>query len=136
LLAASLEDASKKELTEMLFARQDSRRAAKAFLGWLKERQSRCTCQEMSRFADELQSGRLGCRLSRMNFYGTVLKRFLDLGLVAKDLTYDSGRRKAIRAYRVVFQPVAKHRPLSPSLMYLAHVVSEMWNEQFAASVG
>jgi hypothetical protein len=134
MLAASLEDASNKDLVDMLFAREDSKGAARAFLRWLRERHGRCTSQEMSRFADELQSGRLGCRLSRVNFYGTVLRRFVDLGLVTKDLTYDSGSRRAVRAYRIVIQPVGRHRPIAPSLMYLAHIISERWNGEFTAA--
>ncbi|MDG6945959.1 MAG: hypothetical protein JRM91_04795 [Nitrososphaerota archaeon] len=133
MLAVSLEDASKKDIVEMLFARRDSRDAARTFLRWLREGGGRRTGQEMSRFADELQSGRLGCRLSRVNFYGTVLRRFVELGLVAKDLSYDGERRRAVKAYRVVLQPVGRHRPLAPSLMYLAHVVSERWNEEIGA---
>ena len=134
MLAASLEDASKKDLVDMLFARDDSRSAARAFLSWLREKRGRCTSQEMSRFADELQSGRRGCRLSRVNFYGTVLRRFVDLGLVTKDLSYDSGSRRALKAYRIVVQPVGRHRPISPSLMYLAHVISERWNGEFIST--
>jgi hypothetical protein len=69
-------------------------------------------------------------RLSRTNFYKTVLGRFIDLGLVAEDLVYDKEARKAVRAYRAVVQPVGSRRPLAPSLMYLAHVISERWNAE------
>ncbi|MDG6904119.1 MAG: hypothetical protein JRN72_04900, partial [Nitrososphaerota archaeon] len=62
-----------------------------------------------------------------------IARRFVELGLVAKDLSYDGERRRAVKAYRVVLQPVGRHRPLAPSLMYLAHVVSERWNEQIGA---
>jgi len=121
----SAEDVAKKDVAELLFQRQDSRRAAGAFLVWVKGKGGRCTAEEMSRFADELQSGRPGCRLSRVNFYGTVLRRFLDLGLVAKDLRYDPKTRRAVKAYRAVIQPVGRHRPLAPSLMYLVHLIGE-----------
>lgn len=134
LFSVSLERATEGDLVDMLFSREDSRKAAGAFVTWLRGKGGRCSKGEMSRFSHDLASGRLGCRLSRTNFYKTVLGRFLDLGLVAEDLVYDAEERRAVNAYRVVVQPVGRHRPLAPSLMYLAHVVSERWNEEFAVA--
>jgi len=88
------------------------------------------TIEFLDRKIRELGSGKVGAKLSRTNFYKTVLGRFLDLGLVAEDPVYDKEARKTVRAYRAVVQPVGSRRPLAPSLMYLAHVISERWNAE------
>jgi hypothetical protein len=134
LLSVSLERVTEQDLVSMLFARQDSRLAARAFVSWLKGKNGRCSKSEMNRFSHDLASGRLGVRLSRTNFYKTILARFVDLGLVAEDLVYDPETRKAVKAYHVVVQPVSGRRPMSPSLLYLAHVVSERWNQEIFGS--
>jgi hypothetical protein len=134
MLSVILEGVKEKDLVSMLFSREDSRAAARAFVVWLRGKGGRCSKAELSRFTYELDAGRVGARLSRTNFYKTVLGRFLDLGLVAEDLVYDKEALKAVRAYRAVVQPVGSRRPLAPSLMYLAHVISERWNAEIAAA--
>ncbi len=133
-MSVSLERVTEKDLISMLFGREDSRLAARAFVKWLKARNGRCSKEEMSRFSYDLASGRLGVKLSRTNFYKTILARFVDLGLIAEDLVYDPRARKAVKAYRVVVQPVSGRRPMSPSLLFLAHVVSERWNQEIFGS--
>jgi hypothetical protein len=90
----------------------------------------------MNSFSYELASGKLGARLSRTNFYKTILGTFTALGLVTEDLTYDQKAMKAVNAYRAVVQPVSERRPASPSLIYLAHVVGERWNREFFGDSG
>ncbi len=131
MLSGSLETVREGDIISMLFTRQDSRLAARVFLDWLKGKGGRCSKEEMSRFSHELASGKLRARLSRTNFYKGLLHHFLDLGLIAEQLEYDHGRRKTIRAYRAVIQPVTKHRPMGPSLPYLAALISEKWNREF-----
>ncbi|MGD0478418.1 MAG: hypothetical protein ABSB29_09680 [Nitrososphaerales archaeon] len=134
MLSVSLERVTEQDLVSMLFNREDSRLAARTFVGWLKRRNGRCSKKEMSGFSHDLASGRLGVKLSRTNFYKTILARFIDLGLVAEDLVYDPEARKAVKAYHVVVQPVSGRRPTSPSLLFLAHVVSERWNQEIFES--
>lgn len=118
----------------MLFTREDSRQAARTFLRWLRSKQGRCTKSEMSTFSHELAAGKRGARFSRTNFYAGILARFMDLGLVAEDMVYDPEARKGVKAYHVVVQPVSGRRPTSPSLLFLAHVVSEHWNQEIFES--
>src|SRR5450759_2966731 len=120
LLSARLERVSEEDFASLLFSRDDSRRAARAFIRWLKSKDGRCSKEEMSHFSHELASGTVGARLSRTNFYKTILGKFLELGLVSEQLAYDSARRRAVYAYQVIIQPVSKRRPLGPSLIYLA----------------
>ncbi len=90
-----------------------------------------CSHSEMNQFSKMLASGELSCRLSRTNFYKTVLHRFLDLGLMEERLRYDYSKQKAVKIYGVVYQPINKRRPRNPSLLYIAHMVSEKWNLEF-----
>ena len=115
----------------MIFTRADSRQAARAFLQWLKSRKGRCTKVEMSAFAYELAAGKRGPKFSRTNFYAGILRRFVELGFVAERPEYDYERRRTVTVYRALIQPVPKHRPVAPSVTYLAHVLAELWNNEF-----
>ena len=132
LLAISLESVGEDDVTSILFNRQDTRSAAGAFLDWLKESGGRCSKAEMNHFSHMLSSGELGCRLSRTNFYKTILHRFLELGLIGEQLEYDHKMGRTEKAYKVIVQPIPGRRPMAPSLTYLAHVVAEKWNKEFA----
>jgi hypothetical protein len=133
LLAASGKKLRSGDVVALFFNRRDSQRAARALLAWLKERGGKCTKAEMSRFAFGLEAGE-PCKFSRTNFYGGVLRRFLDLGLIAEQPGFDEGRRKAIKLYRVVWQPIPQHRPMGPSFYFVAHLICEAWNREFAAT--
>lgn len=130
MISASLERVREQDLVSMPFGREDSREAARAFAGWLRGRRGRCSKNDMSRFSYDLASGKTGVKLSRTNFYKTVLARFLDLGLVTEDLVYDREARKAVKAYGAVVQPGSRNRPMAPSLIYLARIIGERWNQE------
>jgi hypothetical protein len=132
LLSASLERVGEEDFAGLLFSREDSRLAARVFISWLKSNNGRCSKEDMSRFSYELAAGIDGARLARTNFYKTILARFIELGLVCEKLVYDPSRRKAVKAYEVIIQPLPSRRPLAPSLLYLAHVISEKWNAEFS----
>ena len=69
MLSASLERVSEEDFASLLFSREDSRLAARAFIGWLKQKNDgRCSKEEMSRFSHELAAGIDGARLTRANF--------------------------------------------------------------------
>jgi len=129
MLSVSLEKVGEEDIVDILFTREDSRRAARLFLGWLKDRQGRCSKPEMNEFSHTLASDKV---LSRTNFYKTILHRFMVLGLIAEQLEYDQRKNDSVKVYRAVLQPIGKRRPISPSLTYLAHVVAEKWNLKFS----
>ena len=87
----------------------------------------------MSEFAFGLQTGE-PCKFSRTNFYRGVLRRFIDLGLIVESPEYDDRSRNVIKLYKVVCKPIPQHRPMGPSFFYLAHLVCESWNREFAAT--
>ncbi|MGA2666185.1 MAG: hypothetical protein ABSF83_14695 [Nitrososphaerales archaeon] len=118
------------DLVDQLFNHKISRGAARALLEFLKANGGKCTKGEMNGFSRTLASGRLGVRISRTNFYRTVLSRFVDLQLIAEQLEYDQSRRKAVKLYKVVVQPLGR-KPMGPSLMAVAYGVAQRWNEIF-----
>ncbi len=119
------------DVVRMIFRHRESVKAAKTFIDWLRSLGGTCTHSQMNKFSKMLASGELGCKLSRTNFYGTILSRFLDLGLLEERLRYDYEKRKAVKVYGVIYQPVTKRRPTSPSLLFIAHVICEKWNQEF-----
>ena len=122
---------TEKDVVKMLFKHQDSVKAAREFVDWLKSKDGVCSHSEMNQFSRRLASGELNSRLSRTNFYKTILHRFLDLGLIEERLRYDHQKQRAVKVYGAVYQPINKRRPASPSLPHIAHMISEKWNNEF-----
>jgi hypothetical protein len=121
------------DISTLLFSRQDSRRAGRALVDWLKRKGGSCTQREMSKFSWRLENGELGFRFSRRNFYAGILHRYLAFGLIAEGFQYDPAKRKPVKGYHVVVQPVTRHPPVSPSLPNLVHAVCLRWNAEFEA---
>jgi len=122
------------DVVKMLFRHSDSAKAARTFIDWLKSKKGVCSHSEMSDFSHRLASGELRSRLSRTNFYRTVLHNFINSGLIAEQPSYDHKSRKIVKVYRIVLQPVTKHKPMSPSFIHLAHLVGKKWNAEFIES--
>lgn len=130
LIAAAIENADEDvDVVDRLFSRAESRRAASAFLTWFVANGGRATQKEMSEFSRGLASGSVGARLSRANFYGSILKRLIALGLVSVGPVYDERRRRAVKGYLAVLQAVPQRRPPAGSLVYLVHRFAERWNQ-------
>ena len=68
------------DISTLLFSRPDSRRAARALEAWLKEKSGRCTRSEMSGFSRKLESGELGFKFTRTNFYRGICTDTSPLG--------------------------------------------------------
>ena len=56
MLSISLEKVGEEDLVSILFSRENSRRAARLFLGWLRDRHGRCSKPEMNEFNHTLAS--------------------------------------------------------------------------------
>jgi hypothetical protein len=122
------------DISTVIFHTRTSREASRAFLTWLREREGRATKKEVSEFADALNKGELGpTRLSRSNFYASVLRTFVRVGLIAVVQEFDPERRRVRQVYHVLTQPIPERRPSGPSLILNAHLVAEIWNKQFEA---
>ena len=114
--------------TAWLFFRKDSQRAADALLGELRAK-GRLTEKEMSQFVRKLESGDMGFRFSKNNFYRKVLRTFLNLEFVKKDTVYAGERRKTLEAYLPVLQPIPTRAPSSPSFWAVAYEICLWWND-------
>ena len=60
-----------------------------------------------------------------------MLGRMIKLGLIAEQLEYDHKMQRTERVYKVIVQPIPGRRPMAPSLIYLAHIIAEKWNQEF-----
>ena len=131
-LEVSFEDVKReRDVVNLIFRHRRSRGAARALIEWLKDRGGSCTHTEMNEFSHLLASGKLGCSLSRTNFYGTVLKRLMGLCLIVEQPQFDYETRKVLKVYRIVVQPIGKRKPVGPSLLLLSYEVCAKWNEEF-----
>jgi len=65
MLSVNLEKVGEEDVVNILFSREDSRRAARLFLGWLRDRQGRCSKPEMNQFNHTLASDRVLSRTNR-----------------------------------------------------------------------
>ena len=128
----TVEGLRKGDVVNLLFARGDSRRAATALLEMLKSNGGQCTSREMSEFARRLAAGE-PCKFSKTNFYGSILKRFTEFGFIAKFPYRDDVTKRVVKSYWIANQPIPAHRPMSPSFVYYAHMLSEAWNRYWAS---
>ena len=118
----------KEPFTAWLFFRKDSQRAADALLNELRAK-GRLTEKEMSQFVRKLELGDLGFRFSKNNFYRKVLRTFLNLGFVKKDIIYGGEGGKTREAYLPVLQLIPTHAPSSPSFWSVAYDICQWWND-------
>jgi hypothetical protein len=105
-------------------------------MNWLRAMGGSCSRSELNRFSHELNAGKQGAQLSRTNFYQTVLRRFMDLGLIEIRVCYHSGRDRIIKMYGAVYQPIPKRRPSPGCWWRLAYLIAEKWNREFQMSPG
>jgi hypothetical protein len=115
--------------TAFLFFRKDSSRAGEALLAELRAKGGKLTRKEMGEFVKKLESGKMGFRFSKDNFYKRVLRTFVQLGFIGTSELYDPARRKSVTVYRPIAQPTSGRRPANPSFLYVAYLIGEWWNE-------
>jgi len=121
--------------TAWLFFRKDSERAGEALMNELRAK-GRLTEKEMSEFVRKLESGDLGFRFSKNNFYRNVLRTFLNLGFVRKDTVYGGEGGKTREAYLPVRQPIPTRAPSSPSFWSVTYETCRWWNDIMFPSSG
>ncbi len=124
----AIDDKEPLPFTAWIFFRKDSQRTADALLDELRAK-GRLTKKEMSQFVRRLESGDLGFRFSKNNFYRNVLGTFLKLGFVKKDIVYGGEGRKTLEAYLPVLQQIPTHAPSSPSFWSVTYDICRWWND-------
>ena len=120
----------KGDVSELFFRYGKTQHACRIFIEWLKDHDCEASPSELSQFARELQAGTIvkGFTYQRKSFYGTILRRLLDFGFIAKQLRY----RGAV--YAPVIQPIPKRAPVLTSWWGIAYLVAKRWNDEFEGS--
>lgn len=130
------EAASQLDVVTIIFRYKKSQKAARAFMNWLRAKDGSCNHSELNRFSHELNAGTQGAQLSRTNFYQTVLRRLMNLGLIEIRACYHPERERIIKMYGAVYQPIPKRRPMPGCWWRLAYLIAEKWNREFQTSPG
>ncbi|MEM1590000.1 MAG: hypothetical protein QW175_06250 [Candidatus Bathyarchaeia archaeon] len=126
----------------LLFVNKRSQRACRLFLCELK-RKGFMTRAELSRFAWDLSRGKVepGFRYARCNFYTTVKRTLMCLGLITVRQRYVGGEsfsweprrgrkmRDVVDVYVPVLQPIPMRPPDGVNLPRLIWNVCKAWND-------
>ena len=114
-------------ITSLLFYHERTQKAAGVLLNKLRT-SKRLTQPEMHELAKKLDSGELGVKIRRTNFYRGVLGPLVNLGFVGRSSVVGP-RRRQIKAYAPILQPVSSRAPDNPSFIYVAWLMGHKWNE-------
>jgi hypothetical protein len=86
------------------------------------------TRREMSAFAKELAKGNGEVKYSYHNFYVKLLRKFLEMGFMEKDvLIWDEKRRKTETVYQLKLQAIPE-RPPQGGFIKQAWQIANGWN--------
>jgi len=128
---ARLVNAPEGDFPTLLFSRPQSRRACRLFLSWLKKNGSEASRHEISQFGWDLEGGLIdsGFRYARKNFYTTILKRLVDLGLIGLRARWS--RPRVIEKYVPISQPIPVRPPSGTNFYHIAWHICRKWNEEW-----
>jgi hypothetical protein len=121
---------------EILFPNKKTQEAARLFTKWLNENGGRATKNQVSRFADVLQEGKLRLgntpvKYSRRNFYLTVLRSLINMGFLQRNVpVWDEKSRRTLYVYTRNIFDIPK-KPPSIGFWRIAYYVCRKWNRLF-----
>ena len=125
-------DSSKEDLQvcNILFKDEKTKKACCIFIDWLRKNGETATRHEISQFGRDLQAGRIrsGFRYSRANFYDTILKRMVNLGLIGLR-AYFSPPKGVSEKYTPIIQPIPSKRPSRKNFWHIAWMICKNWND-------
>jgi hypothetical protein len=129
---------SEEDICKLLFTRRKQQKACRLFLDWLKERGA-CTRSELSRFAWDLEAGKIekGFRYRRTSFYRQIRKPLLTLGLITIEQRFGEKQDFDVKSfvvrekYVLVRQPIPKRPPDGLNLPRLMWTICKRWNDEF-----
>ena len=118
------------DICDVLFGHTKTKKACRLFLDWLKENGNSARRHEVSQFGRDLSAGRIGhgFRYNRGNFYDTLLRRLVNLGLIGIRGYYDKG---VCEKYTAIIQPIPKTSPSRKNLWNIAWHICRKWNEEW-----
>ena len=129
---------SEEDICELLFTHNKTQRACRLFLDWFKQRGA-CTRSELSRFAWDLEAGKIerGFKYRRTSFYRQIRKPLLTLGLIGiqqrfeEKETFGGKSFVTVEKYAPVHQPIPKRPPDGLNLPRLMWIICKRWNDEF-----
>ena len=126
-----------KGVCKVIFNRRKTQRACHIFLEWLKQRENWATKYAVSQFADTLNEGKhlwqnAPFRYSRRNFYMTILKRLLGLGLLEIRPKYSESDQHTHFVYAACLLDIPQRPPAQGFCKY-CYYISCHWNHEFEA---
>ncbi len=118
------------DVLKVLFGtRKETVEVAHLMIQEMKRSQSlSMTRRQVRLFAHGLDSGKFGVRYSYHNFYGKLVRKLLDLGLMEKGLVWSPERRTTIHVYQLKVQHITE-RPPSVGFVKQAWQVAKGWND-------
>ena len=130
---------SEEDICELLFTHNKTQRACRLFLNWFKQRGA-CTRSELSRFAWDLEAGKIGksFKYRRTSFYRQIRKPLLTLGLIAIEQRFGENQNFDVKSFVVrekyvpMRQPIPKRPPDGLNLVRLMWVICKRWNDEFS----
>jgi len=130
---------SEEDICELLFTHNKTQRACRLFLDWFKQRGA-CTRSELSRFAWDLEAGKIerGFKYRRTSFYRQIRKPLLTLGLIGiqqrfeEKETFGGKSFVTVEKYAPVHQPIPKRPPDGLNLPRLMWTICKAWNDEFS----
>jgi hypothetical protein len=129
---------SEKDICELLFTRNKTQHACRLFLNWFKQ-YGACTRSELSRFAWDLEAGKIekGFKYKRTSFYRQIRKPLLTLGLITIEQRFGEKQDFDVKSfvvrekYVLVRQPIPKRPPDGLNLVKLMWIICKRWNDEF-----
>ena len=124
-----------KDVCKVIFNRRKTQRAFRIFLEWLKQKGNWATKYAVSKFADSLNDGKYlwqnaPFRYSRRNFYMTVLKRLLGLGLLEIRPKYSERDHRTHFVYSACLLDIPQ-RPPAQGFWKYCYYLCRKWNREF-----
>jgi len=122
---------AEEDICNLLFSHEQTRKACRVFLEWLKKHDGRASRREVSQFGRDLGQGQVEKRFryGRKNFYTIVLRRLVDLGFI--ELRIGRHNDGHCWLYLPVLQPITARPPGGRNFWHVAWQICEKWNKEW-----
>lgn len=127
---------SSSDVFEVLFDNKKTQNASRLFAKWLDSKGGRASKAEVSKFADQLQTGEIMInevpfKYSRRNFYITVLRKLVGMGFLQRNVpVWDEKSKKTSYVYLSNTFDIPK-KPPSVGFWRISYFICRKWNQTF-----
>jgi hypothetical protein len=127
------------DVCKIIFEREKGQIACRLFLDWLKKKQGYWASKTaVLQFSEQLDRGKLIWRnkpfkYAQRNFYMTILKRLMRLGLVSKGKTrYDERLKRTLVGYAPVELIIPKEPPRGDGFFRTCWYIAKYWMKEWS----